>query len=182
MIVGQQGAGKSLLGMFLARKVQAISPDVITIYTNMNIQNNRTIKTVTDISQIPLNLEPKILIIDEAMFTLDSRSHSSKQNKVWTRLQAFFRKSNFLMVIFITHSIDLIDNRMRGQLDYVIMCRKNKTKFDYLAIDRITQRTKPFYLIKEKKIYDYANFDTHDFPFPITVDGLQDSKLFKILQ
>lgn len=182
IIVGQQGSGKSLLGMFLARKIQAVNPNEITIYTNMNIANNHNTKTVSDLSEIPFDRSPKILVIDEAMFTLDSRSHSSKQNKIWTKAQAFFRKANFLMVVFITHSIDLIDNRMRQQLDYVIMSRKNKSKFDYLIFDMITQKSKPFYLPKEKKIYAYANYNSYDFPNPITVDGLSDDILFKILK
>ena len=146
----------------------------------MNIDNTSNVHTVTDLSQIPFDRSPKILIIDEAMFTIDSRSHSSKQNKIWTRAQAFFRKANFLLVLYLTHSPDLIDNRMRQQLDYIIMCRKNKNHFDYLAFDMLTQNTKPFYLPKDRKIYEYANYDTHDIPHPISVDGLAEDIIFKI--
>jgi len=179
MIIGPQGSGKSLLGIYWSRKIQARYPGV-TIYTNMNVANEEYVKTVTDLSQIPFDREPKILIIDEAMFTLDSRAHSSKQNKIWTRAQAFFRKSNFLLVLYLTHTLDLIDNRMRAQLDYVIMCRKNRRLFEYLAFDMLTQNTKPFYLPKRNDIYDFANFDTYDFPIPISVDGLEDNVIFKI--
>lgn len=179
MIIGPQGSGKSLLGIFWSRKIQQRFPGV-TIYTNMTIDNQTNIKTVYDLSHIPFDRSPKILIIDEAMFTLDSRAHSSKQNKIWTRAQAFFRKANFLMVLYLTHTLDLIDNRMRAQLDYIVMCRKNKQLFEYLAFDMLTQRSKPFYLPKRDEIYDFASFDTHDFPPPITVDGLEENILFKI--
>ena len=124
-IAGQQGSGKTTLAIYLARKIASISKE-ITIYTNMNVQNDSQVKTVSDLGQIPFDRSPKILLVDEAMFTLDSRSHSSKQNKVWTRAQAFFRKANFLMVCYMTHSVDLIDNRMRQQLVFVVV-RLNQT-------------------------------------------------------
>jgi hypothetical protein len=178
-ILGQQGTGKSLLGVFLSRKIQ-YSYSGVTIYTNMNIDPAPGMIQVTDLSQIPFDRSPKILIIDEAMFTIDSRSHSSKQNKIWTRAQAFFRKANFLLVLYITHSADLIDNRMRKQLNYVIMCRKDKEQFQYLVFDMLTKNTKPFSLPKNQKIFNFANFDTHDFPPPISVDGLSENILFKI--
>lgn len=177
-IVGQQGSGKTLLGVFMSRKISNATGAVI--YTNMNVENNYYTKTIKDLSEVPFDRSPKILIVDEAMFVIDSRSHSSKQNKIWTRAQAFFRKANFLLVLFITHSPDLIDNRMRQQLDYVIMCRKNKQRFDYMAIDLISQKTKTFYLPKTQDIYNYANYDTFDFPYPITVDGLSEDIIFKI--
>lgn len=181
-VAGPQGSGKSTLGLFWSLKLVAAVPGTI-IYTNMNLNNTVPfIKTVSDLSQIPFDRSPKILIIDEAMFTLDSRSHSSKQNKVWTRAQAFFRKANFT-VFYLTHSVDLIDNRMRQQLDYVIMCRKNKKQFDYLAFDMLTQRTRPFHLPKDNSVFNVlskVDFDTYDFPIPITVDGLSDDVIFKI--
>jgi hypothetical protein len=162
----------------MARKISDICN--ATIYTNMAIENTQQAITVTDLGQIPFDRSPKILIVDEAMFTMDSRSHSSKQNKIWTRAQAFFRKANFLLVLFITHSPDLIDNRLRQQLDYVIMCRKNKLRFEYLLFDLLTHNTKPFFLPKTKRVFDYANFDTYDFPFPISVDSLSENVIFKI--
>jgi len=178
-ILGPQGSGKTTLGIFLARKIQTTFKNV-TIYTNMNVTNTENVVTINDLSKVPFDRSPKILIIDEAMFTLDSRSHSSQQNKVWTRAQALFRKSNFLLVLYITHTVDLIDNRMRRQLDYVIMCRKSKVRFEYLLFDMLTQNTKPFFLPKTEKIFKMANFNTHDFPLPISVDGLSDELLFKI--
>lgn len=179
LVIGQQGSGKSLLGVYLSRTIQDRYSET-TIYTNMNLDQATNVKTITDLSQIPFDRTPKILIVDEAMFTLDSRSHGSRQNKIWTRAQAFFRKANFLLVLYLTHEVGLIDNRMRGQLDYIFMCRKNKRVFDYLAIDMQTQKTKPFYLPKHEQIFNKANFDTHDFPPPITVDGLADDVIFKI--
>lgn len=179
LIVGMQGAGKTTLGIFISRRIMEYVPDC-TLYTNMNIKNDNRIKTISDIGEIPLDRSPKILLIDEAMFTLDSRSHSSKNNKVWSRLQALFRKANFLKVIFMTHKLSLIDNRMRDQLDYIYMARKNKTRFEYLGIDLVTQKKKPFYLPKNQNLFTYTNFDTYDFPNPISVDSIQDNTLFKI--
>lgn len=185
IIIGPQGSGKSLLGLYWSLKLVQQHPKAgITIYTNMTLNNSYSfIKTVYDLSEIPFDRSPKILIVDEAMFTIDSRNHSSKQNKVWTRAQAFFRKANFLLVFFLTHSVDLIDNRMRQQLDFIIFARKNKVRFEYLCIDSNTLAKRPFYLPKEQKVFDLLNqveFDTYDFPPPILVDGLSDNVVFKI--
>jgi GTPase SAR1 family protein len=178
-IFGQQGSGKSLIAMVLSRSLQSQDP-TLDIYTNMNV-DGKNIYTIHDLADLPLNNNRrKVFIVDEAYFTLDSRNSSSKQNRIWSKVFALFRKSDVILTIFITHRPRMIDVNIREQLDYILMCRKNPNQFDYLLLDTTTELTTPITLPKHKKIYDYANYDTRDFPLPISVDSLQNHPLFKI--
>lgn len=178
-IFGPQGSGKSFLSMVMARSLQRHYP-FLHIYTNMNVRGDR-ITTISDLSQMPLDREqPKVLIVDEAYFTLDSRNSSSKQNRIWSKVFAFFRKANVVLTVFITHRPRMIDVNIREQLDYVIMCRKNPTHFDYLIMDMVSYQLKPFQIPKVKEVFDFADYDTYDFPLPISVESLESHPLFKV--
>lgn len=180
-IFGQQGAGKTFLGMLLARSFQQQHPEII-LYTNVNC-TGQGIKVIKDFGEIPLERDtPKILLIDEAMFTLDSRGSSSKQNVTFTKFFALLRKLNFVMTIFCTHRYGLLDVRVREQLDYVISGRRSSDVFEYLCIDVTTGAEDYFIVPKHKTVFDFANYDTLDFPNPITTYGLQNNPLFTNLK
>lgn len=176
-IFGQQGSGKSLIAMVLARKLQQLDEN-LDIYTNMNVEG-KNIHVIYDLGDLPLDdHRNKIFIIDEAYFTLDSRNSNSKQNRVWSKVFALFRKSDTVMSVFITHRPRMIDVNIREQFDFILMCRKNKTVFQYLLMDLITEDTVPITMPKDQSVYDFANYDTKDFPFPISVNSLIDHPLF----
>lgn len=178
-VFGPQGSGKSLISMVLSRMVTRNHD--IKIYTNINAAGNN-IEIISDLGEIPFDRSPKILILDEAMFSVDSRRAGSESNVVWSKMVAFFRKLNFLMVFYNTHTPQMVDNRIRDQLAYIIMCRKSKVQFEYLLLDMISQQTKPFYIPRSQQLYDFANFDTYDFPNPVDIDLLVEKydNLFKV--
>lgn len=183
-IVGPQGSGKSLISLFLSRQIIAAAKQQghsLPIYTNINAAGD-DIVIINDLGEIPFNRDPKIFILDEAMFSVDSRRAGSEENVVWTRMTAFFRKLTFCAVFLNTHTPNMIDNRIREQSAYMIMCRRSQKRFEYMLIDMFSQQFKPFYLNKSQELYDFVNFDTYDFPNPITTDLLQMSmsELFTI--
>lgn len=178
-IFGPQGSGKSLFAMIFSRHLAELDPE-LNIYTNMNV-TGKNIFIIDDLGKVPLNdKKNKVLIVDEAYFTLDSRNSNSKQNRIWSKAFALFRKSDFVLTIFITHRPRMIDVNIREQLDYILMCRKNPTHFDYLLMDTISELTAPITIPKIQDIYNYADYDTKDFPLPISVDSLQFNPLFMI--
>lgn len=177
-VFGQQGGGKTFLSMLLARMFQKQYPQ-IQIYTNINT-DGENINVISDFDEIPLDpTQPKILIIDEAMFTIDSRSSSSKQNVTLTKFFAFLRKLNFVMTIFATHRYGMLDVRIRDQLDYVIMSRRNTNNFDYLCLDVTTGQQTFFQVPKTKQLFQFTNFNTLDFPNIISTEKLQQHSLFQ---
>jgi AAA15 family ATPase/GTPase len=178
-IFGPQGSGKSFLAMLLVRSLQ-LKFSNLHIYTNMNARGDN-INVISDLGDMPLDRNQlKVLIVDEAYFTLDSRNSNSKNNRVFSKVFAYFRKANVVLTIFITHRPRMIDVNIREQLDYVIMCRKNPTYFHYLAMDLVSQETKPFIVPKHEEVFTFANYDTYDFPLPIKIDSLKDSDLFSV--
>lgn len=179
-VFGAQGSGKTFLAMFWSRLIQSVYPNV-HIYTNIQAENNDTFHTISDLSEFPFNRDfPKILILDEAMFSIDSRNSSSNVNQLWTKALAYFRKSWLVATFYCTHRPSMLDNRFREQLDAVIMCRKNIDHFDYLYIDMVTQLQRPFHVPKRKELFDIASYDTFDFPLPIEVFKLQNDPRFTL--
>lgn len=178
-VFGPQGSGKTTISMLFCRYFQNIDPNTI-IYTNVNADGDKLV-TIDDLAEIPFqDGKPKIFYLDEAMFTLDSRNSSSKQNKIWTKAFALFRKSDFALELYSTHTIGMLDVRVRDQLNYIIMCRKNKTHFDYLLYDTLSKEHTPIQIPRIQEIFDYANFNTKDFPDPISVELLQKIPLFQL--
>lgn len=178
-VFGPQGSGKTTISMLLCRYFQQFDPE-IKIYTNVNA-TGKNLVTINDLAAIPFqDGKPKIFYLDEAMFTLDSRNSSSRQNKIWTKAFALFRKSDFILEIYSTHTISMLDVRVRDQLNYVIMSRKNSTHFDYILYDTLSKMYSPIQIPKTKEIFDFANFNTKDFPDPILIDELQKIPLFAL--
>jgi ABC-type dipeptide/oligopeptide/nickel transport system ATPase component len=177
-IVGQQGSGKSLLTMVIARQIQKKYPE-IKIYTNINALGNNLI-VINDLGDLPFDRTPKILIVDEMMFSANARSSSTNENLLWTMALAYFRKSNVILTMYATHRVSMIDKNIREQLDSIIMCRKNSSMFQYLYIDMTTYHQIPMYMPKIKEVFDFADYDTYDFPMPIKVHKLMDNPMFEL--
>jgi ABC-type dipeptide/oligopeptide/nickel transport system ATPase subunit len=180
-VFGPQGSGKTTIAMLFARMLTKDNPDV-KIYTNINATGENLI-TISDLADLPFqDNKPKVFILDEAMFSIDSRNSNSKQNKVWTKALALFRKSDVVLAIFVTHTPSMLDIRIRDQLDYIIMARKNPTHFDYLLYEVISKISIPLQMARTKNVFNFANFDTKDFPDPITTERLELLPIFKILK
>lgn len=180
-IFGPQGSGKSLFAMVFARMLQRLDSD-LDIYTNMNVAG-QNIKTINDLALIPLDDgRRKVFILDEAYFSLDSRNTSSQQNRIWSKAFALFRKSDLVLNVFITHRPRMIDVNIREQLNFILMCRKNPDRFEYLLLEPITEMTSPIVIPKHKEVFQFADYDTKDFPLPVTVENLKNLPLFSILK
>lgn len=180
-IFGPQGSGKSLFAMILVRSLQKQYPD-LKVYTNINAVGKNLV-VIDDLGDIPFqDGKPKVFVIDEAYFTLDSRGSSSKQNRIWSRAFALFRKSDIVLTVFITHRPRMLDVNIREQLDFVLMCRKEKEMFSYLLVDSLSMETSPIQMPKHPIVYDFADYDTKDFPLAIWTEKLQENPIFQLIK
>lgn len=180
-VFGPQGSGKTTIAMFFARYF--ISQDSrIKVYTNIIApEENQQIVTIEDLADIPYQDGlPKIVIVDEAYFSIGARESNSQQNKIWTKAHALFRKSDIVLTMFVTHAPNMIDVNIRNLLEFIIMSRKNKHYFDFMLYDTLSRESAPLQLPRAKQLFDFTNFDTKQFPDPITVEQLKTHPLFKI--
>lgn len=172
-LFGPQGSGKTLLGMMFCRMIQAAYPEV-DLYTNVNAYG-KNVYTIKDMIEFPFNRDrPKILYMDEAMFSVNARNASSNINQAWSMALALFRKSNVVLSIYATHRPKMMDVNFRDQLQYSVMCRKTKADFSYLMVDMVMYAARGFTMPRSKPVFDFANYDTHDYPLPIEVIELVD--------
>lgn len=164
-VIGLQGSGKTSFAVQYGRKFQMIDGQV---YSNMNIQG---FKNIRDYAEIPFNRKLKLLIIDEAMFSLDSRSFSSKDNKIFSRFLAYLRKIN-TQLIWITHFPNLIDSRLRSQTDYYVLCKKHKNQTRFIVINAFTLEQYSYKILRSPEFFKFCNYNTFDMPDIISTKKL----------
>jgi GTPase SAR1 family protein len=172
-VVGLQGSGKSSFIVQFARKFQKLG---VNIYSNMNVEGFTLIK---DYADVPFDNTLKYLVIDEAMFSLDSRSFSSKDNKVFSRFLAYLRKIN-CGLIWATHFVDLIDVRLRQQTSLYVVMKKESNNSSFIMLDPFTFDTYRYHIPRTKEFFDFCNYNTYDMPTIIKTDKLLTLKQFNI--
>lgn len=189
-VFGGQGSGKTFFSVLIARIIQRSYPEV-DIYTNVSGRyDDASWHMIEDLADYPFDTTvdedpdyvppPKVFILDEAMFSVSSRASGSNINELWSRAFAFFRKQNNCLAIFATHRPSMLDVRFRDQLDAVVMCRKNPKHFDYLYYDIVTQLSVPFIVLRDKKLFEFANYNTRQMPMPLEVVRLAEHPLFQL--
>lgn len=182
-VFGPQGSGKTTIAMVLCRLFMDKDPN-LKVYTNVTATDQHPqIITIEDLADIPFNDgNPKIVLVDEAYFSIGARESNSKQNKIWTKAHALFRKSDIILTLFVTHAPNMIDVNIRNLLEYIIMSRKNKTHFDYMLYNTLSKESVPMLTPKNKALFEYTRFNTKQFPDPILVNKLEQDPLFKVLK
>lgn len=165
-IFGYQGSGKTTIGVVMAR---AIARELqATIYSNIEAPG---VVTVTKLSEIPMDRLPKILLIDEAMFTIDSRLFSSGASVKFTRFLAYLRKNGCLL-LYMTHHPSMIDLRLRQQTNFAILARSTPDRFVYRVVNMQTLVEGGLEALKVPGLFAMANYSTEEFPAPITIDDV----------
>ncbi|MCG8528701.1 MAG: ATP-binding protein [Opitutales bacterium] len=156
-VIGLQGSGKTSFAVQYGRKFNSVNGQV---YTNMNIHGFTEIR---DFGEIPFTRDMKLLIIDEAMFSLDSRSFSSKDNKIFSRFLAYLRKIN-TQLMWITHFPNLIDSRLRLQTSLFILCKKYRNKTLFNVINAFTLDQYSYSINRSEDFFNYCNYNSFEMP------------------
>lgn len=152
-VYGYQRSGKTLLAMILARRIAAAFG--VEIYSNMVAAETHLIERLTD---IPLDGRPKILLLDEVNFMVDSRSF--RTNIEFTLFLNTLGKQRILLLVTAIHP-GMVELRLRQQHNYVFVARGGERVFEYLCFDAVRGRRSVVTLPRSAETFAEANYDSH---------------------
>lgn len=159
---GFQRSGKTLLAYLLS---DFYSKQLgIKVYTNMSCSDFITISSLQD---IPLDYKPKILLLDEAYYFLDSRSW--KDN---TDSSIFFNtigKQNILLFLTAINP-EMVDKRLREQHNYMFFVKGDNENIYYKLLDVQRNKSNYFTIAKNEKLFDRLKYDTLQVPDYVNTD------------
>ncbi|WP_202709706.1 ATP-binding protein [Sporosalibacterium faouarense] len=160
---GFQRSGKTALAILLSRLLN--DEYDIPVYTNMN--SPKGFITIESLEDIPYNFKPKVLLLDEAMQFLDSRAWSDNQKSSF-----FFNIIGKLNIFLMLTSpiMDMIDIRLRKQHNYMFIAKSDDKNIYYRCFDVQRNTQKDIILEKNKKLFDYLDYDHQEVPDVIDLD------------
>jgi len=153
--MGDRGAGKTCLLTFLLKLDYDRSRKIIS---NYHLQFDFNYMTLTDISELPDEVQNATIGLDELQVGADSRRALSKANLGITKLATQLRK-RVCILYYTTQRFNLVDKRMRDQTDYIITSEATGKEgiFKIKIMDRGTGD-----ILKEKIFDGKPVFDLYD--------------------
>jgi len=153
---GFQRSGKTFIAALISEMLR--SKYDIPVFTNMNSKHFIHIKSL---NEIPLDKKPKVLLIDEAYMSLDSRDW--QKNAGITKFFNTIGKQNILLILTAPFP-DMIEMRIRRQHNYVIFAKGSANLMTYKLVDMQRQKERMFIIPKTKEMFNMVEYDTLDFP------------------
>lgn len=150
---GYQRSGKTALAMYFARFFQRFYG--FNIYTNIEAEKVIRIENMSD---IPVDYKPKVILFDEAYFYLDSRTF--KDNKDFTLFLTTLGKQRSI-AFFTAPSPDMIDKRVRNQLNYIFLTRGDNSHIYFQSIDVQRSKASPIYtIVKDDDFFSLLSYNS----------------------
>lgn len=154
-LYGFQRSGKTLLAFLLA---EGYFKRGIPVYTNMDVPGYTHIESI---SELPLSYEPKVLLLDEAYFFLDSRMWQDN-----TAASIFFNTIGKQNILLILTAIEpgMIEGRLRRQHNYLFLVKADKNLIYYKCFNVVKREFKVFTLIKNESLFSQCRYNTKQVP------------------
>lgn len=153
---GMQRSGKTLLAAIIAQYYHKNYN--IPVYTNMLVPDFINVKKLTD---VPINREPKILLLDEMHFYLNSRNFKTQGDFIYF-LNTVCKRN--ILLLGTTISPDMIDKNLRIQLNYFTICKSDSKMIYYKIFDVQNQISRELHILKNPDIFKYVTYDTLEIP------------------
>lgn len=154
---GAQRSGKTLLAYLLAEDKKAKGAKV---YSNMFVPDPQWTQ-ISALTDIPLDYKPKVLLLDEAYYFMDSRSW--KDNKNATIFFNTIGKQDILLILTAPNP-NQIEMRIRDQHNYLFLARDDNNRFSYRVFDCFRGTHKDFTLDKTSQLFSKLKYDTKQVP------------------
>jgi hypothetical protein len=152
---GYQRSGKTLMAFL---KAEEYRKQGCSVYSNMTVPNWTKIDSLMD---IPFDFKPKVLVLDEAYYFLDSRNWHKNTNA-----SIFFNtigKQNILLIITAVN-VETVELRLRQQHNYMYIVKADKSNIYYKMFDVVRNKSKVFTLRKCDDLFKMCTYDTQQIP------------------
>lgn len=159
-----QRSGKTLIAYKLARYLQDQSKSAgcaVPVYTNLYCPEDRDFRYVDTADQLPLDLQPKIILIDEVYNGMDAQDYRKLKN-----ISIFLNTIGKQNCLFIWTSIEaaMVYNRLRNQTAYMILVKGSPGMIRYKIFDQDTQKSRDFGVLKNAKLFENVHYSTDFIP------------------
>lgn len=163
-IYGQQRSGKTLIAYKLTKALAQYGKNIgmsIPVYTNLYCPKDKDFVFVNSIDELPLDLEPKIVLIDEIYNGCDAQDYRKLKD-----ISIFINTLGKQNCLFIFTSIDaqMVYNRIRNQMRAVILVKSSATHIHYKIIDMSSGHENDFVVEKNAALFRDVNYDTDFIP------------------
>lgn len=153
---GLQRSGKTFLASLIATYYHEKYD--IPVYTNMDIKNFTMINYLTD---LPIDKKPKVLLLDELHFYLNSRNFKSQADFIYF-LNTICKRN----ILFLATAInaDMIDKNLRIQLNYYVLCKSDNYSLHYRIFDLQSQVMKDMSFKRDERLFNEVKYDSTEIP------------------
>lgn len=163
-VYGQQRSGKTLIAYKLAKSLQKAAYNDgynLRVYTNLFCPEDKNFIYVNSLDELPLDLDPKIVLIDEIYNGCDAQDYRKLKD-----IAIFINTLGKQNCLFIFTSIDaqMVYNRIRNQMNIVILVKSNKTHIHYKLVEMSSGKECDFCLEKNEQLFQDVKYDTNFIP------------------
>lgn len=163
-IYGQQRSGKTLIAYKLVKALQqaCIQQGIsLPVYTNLYSPQDTGFTYVNSMDELPLDLSPKIVLIDEIYNGCDAQDYRKLKD-----ISIFINTLGKQNCLFIFTSIDaqMVYNRIRNQMNVVVLVKSSESHIHYKFVYMNTGKAVDFVAKKDTALFKGVYYDTNFIP------------------
>lgn len=163
-ILGKQRSGKTIIAYKLARGIQDAAKAQgihVPVYTNLWCPKDAGFTYVTSIDELPLDLSPKIVLIDEIYNGCDAQDYRKLKD-----ISIFINTLGKQNCLFLFTSIDasMVYNRIRSQMNLVVLVKANASQIHYKMVFTDSLAEVDYHVTKSPEFFEDVNYDTNFIP------------------
>lgn len=163
-VYGPQRSGKTLIAYKLTKALHEQSKkdgEPLRVYTNLYCPEDEEWQFVNSINELPLDLEPKIVLIDEIYNGCDAQDYRKLKD-----ISIFINTLGKQNCLFVFTSIDaqMVYNRIRNQMRSVILVKGSESHIHYKIIDMSSGHDVDYVVEKNEELFKNVKYDTAFIP------------------
>lgn len=163
-VYGQQRSGKTLITYKIVKQLcdlyRVNTGKELRVYTNLYTPRDNW-QFVNSMDELPLDLEPKIVVIDEIYNGCDAQDYRKLKD-----ISIFINTLGKQNCLFIFTSIDanMVYNRIRNQMNVVVLVKSSGKMIHYKFVDMKNGAEYDFCVEKNAALFENVYYDTNFIP------------------